>query len=172
MDLASDIRRFTELDSTNRYLLDEARLGEPEGVVAVADFQTRGRGRLGRSWVAPAGASLLASILLRPPLPASAAHLVTMSCALAAADAVATVAGVTARLKWPNDLVVDDRKLAGLLAEALLDGGDLDALVVGMGLNVNWTAFPAELQATATACNLECGHPVDIEAVLDRKSVV
>jgi len=164
----TDIRRFTEIDSTNRYLLDEARAGAPEGVVAVAEFQTQGRGRLARTWVAPPGASLLVSILFRPPLSAAAAHLVTMTCALAAADTVASVAGVPATLKWPNDLLAGDRKLAGLLAEALIVDGHLDALVVGMGLNVNWDEFPPELAGTATACNRESGHAVDRDALLAR----
>src|SRR5947207_861906 len=103
-----------------------ARDGGAEGVVVVADHQTAGRGRLGRTWVAPPGGSLLTSILLRPGLPHDRLHLVTAAVALAGVSAVDVVAGVRARLKWPNDLVVDDRKVAGVLAEA--DGG---AVVVG-----------------------------------------
>lgn len=146
-----EVRWFERLDSTNRYLLDLAARGAPEGLVAVADEQTAGRGRLGRTWVAPPGASLLVSVLLRPPVAADRRHLVVTAAALAAAEAVASVAGVDARLKWPNDLVVDDRKLAGILAEAA--GA---AVVVGMGLNVHWDELPAELASIATACNL-CG---------------
>src|SRR6267378_4468920 len=84
-----DVRRFDSIDSTNRYLLDEARGGAPEGVVAVADRQAAGRGRLGRPWVAPPGSSLLVSVLLRPgpALPQSSSHLLTVAVALAAADA-------------------------------------------------------------------------------------
>jgi BirA family biotin operon repressor/biotin-[acetyl-CoA-carboxylase] ligase len=85
-----------------------------------------------------------------------------MAAGVALATAVEDVAGVAAGLKWPNDVVVDDRKLAGLLAEA-----EGDALVVGAGCNVNWEAFPEELVATATACNLEAGHLVDRDALLD-----
>jgi BirA family transcriptional regulator, biotin operon repressor / biotin---[acetyl-CoA-carboxylase] ligase len=162
------IRRFAELDSTNRYLLDEARAGAREGVVVVADHQTAGRGRLGRSWEAPPGSSLLVSVLLRPALGPEQAHIVVMAAALALADAVGAVAGFTPELKWPNDLVVDGRKLAGLLAEREPGaGGSLAALIVGAGVNVQWTAFPPELADLATACNLEAGRAVDRDALLE-----
>ena len=151
-----EVRWFDSLDSTNRYLLDEARRGAPEGLVAVADFQTAGRGRRGRGWVAPPGASLLVSVLLRPSLAPEQTPLVSMACGVAMVDAVARVAGFTPGLKWPNDLVVRDRKLAGVLAER-----DVDAVVVGAGVNVEWREFPPELAETATACNLESGHTVD-----------
>jgi BirA family transcriptional regulator, biotin operon repressor / biotin---[acetyl-CoA-carboxylase] ligase len=156
------VRRFDELDSTNRWLLDEAADGAAEGLVAVADHQTAGRGRLGRSWVAPPGASLLLSVLLRPALPVDRLHLTTASVAMAAVDACAAVAGVAAELKWPNDLLVGDRKLAGVLAESRLP-----AVVVGIGINVNWpNDLPDELAAIATALNREAGRPVDREALL------
>jgi BirA family transcriptional regulator, biotin operon repressor / biotin---[acetyl-CoA-carboxylase] ligase len=157
-----EVRWFDSLDSTNRYLLDEARRGAPEGLVAVADVQTAGRGRRGREWVAPPGASLLVSVLLRPALAPEQTPLVTMACGVAMADAVARVAGFAPALKWPNDLVVGDRKLVGILAER-----DGDAVVVGVGVNVEWQAFPAELAETATACNLEAGHSVDRRELLD-----
>jgi BirA family biotin operon repressor/biotin-[acetyl-CoA-carboxylase] ligase len=156
----TDVRAFAELDSTNRYLLDEARAGAPEGVVAVAEHQTAGRGRLGRTWSAPAGASLLVSVLLRPELAPADAALVTVATSLAIRDAVGAVAGVAAGVKWPNDLVVGDRKLVGILAEVIVAGGAL-AVVVGAGINVNWHAFPAEIAATATACNIEAHRTVD-----------
>jgi BirA family biotin operon repressor/biotin-[acetyl-CoA-carboxylase] ligase len=157
----TDIRRFAEIDSTNRYLLDEARAGAPEGVVAVADAQTAGRGRLGRSWVAPPGASLLVSVLLRPSLPPERAHLVTLACGLAAVATARSLAGADAQLKWPNDVVVADLKLAGILAER---AGD--AIVVGMGLNVHWDEFPPDIAATATALNL-VGRAVSPDEVLE-----
>ena len=152
------IHHFIELDSTNRYLLDEARGDAPDGLVAVADVQTAGRGRLDRHWDAPPGSSMLVSVLLRSaPDPGR----VVMAAGVALALAVEQVAGVAAGLKWPNDLVVDDRKLAGLLAER-----EGDALVVGAGCNVNWESFPSELAGTATACNLEAGRAVDRDALL------
>jgi BirA family biotin operon repressor/biotin-[acetyl-CoA-carboxylase] ligase len=158
-----DVRRFAEIDSTNRYVLDEARLGAPAGLVAVADHQTAGRGRFDRRWEAPPGSSLLVSVLVRPAAPGDGSHQVVMAVALALAQAVDDVAGVTPELKWPNDLVVGDRKLAGLLAER-----EGDAVVIGAGCNVEWESFPPELTETATACNLEAGHSVDRDALLDR----
>jgi BirA family transcriptional regulator, biotin operon repressor / biotin---[acetyl-CoA-carboxylase] ligase len=157
-----EVRWFDSLDSTNRYLLDEARRGAPEGLVVVADYQTAGRGRRDRGWVAAPGASLLVSVLLRPSLTPERTPLVAMACGVAMAEAVARVAGFAPGLKWPNDLVVNDRKLAGILAEA-----DGDAVVVGAGVNVEWWDFPPELAETATACNVEAGHPVDRRDLLE-----
>jgi BirA family biotin operon repressor/biotin-[acetyl-CoA-carboxylase] ligase len=152
-----DVRWFEVVDSTNRYLLQCAAQGAPEGVVAVADEQTAGRGRLGRTWVAPAGAALLVSALLRPALPVERVHLVTLAAGLAALDALDVIDAVhapgagRAALKWPNDVVIDDRKLAGVLAEA--DGAG--AVVVGMGCNVQPGALPPELDDIATAVSVD-----------------
>jgi len=153
-----DVRWFEVIDSTNRYLLECASEGAREGVVAVADVQTAGRGRLGRAWLAPAGSALLVSVLLRPALPAGRTHLVTLAAGLAAIEAIDTLTTVRAGLKWPNDVVVGDRKLAGILAET--DGAG--AVVVGMGCNVRPAALPDELQGIATAV------PVDRERLLAR----
>jgi BirA family transcriptional regulator, biotin operon repressor / biotin---[acetyl-CoA-carboxylase] ligase len=149
-----EVRWFASLDSTNRYLVDEAAAGSASGLVAVADEQSAGRGRLGRSWVAPAGASLLASVLLDTGAPPEHRHLALVAAALAALDSVEEHCGFRPRVKWPNDLVVGDRKLAGLLAETAAG----NSVVVGMGLNVDWQSFPPEIAETATACNLE-GRP-------------
>jgi BirA family biotin operon repressor/biotin-[acetyl-CoA-carboxylase] ligase len=152
----AQVRRFAELDSTNRYLLDEARGGAAEGLVVMADHQTAGRGRLGRRWEAPAGTNLLASVLLRPTLALDQLHLATTALALAARQACRATVGLEPVLKWPNDLMVGERKLAGILAEAIpagpipaevIDNGDggpragavgTMAVVVGIGLNVAW----------------------------------
>ena len=140
----------------------------PRAVVAVADHQTAGRGRLDRRWEAPPGSSLLVSVLLRPALDPEGAHRVVMAAALALADAVGAVAGFTPDFKWPNDLVVGERKLAGLLAEREPGSDDVrPAVIVGAGVNVNWTEFPPELAEHATACNLEAGRAVDRDALLD-----
>jgi len=160
------VRRFDELDSTNRYLIDEARAGAPGGVVVVADRQTAGRGRLDRRWEAPSGSALLVSVLLRPDLLPTHVHSTTMVAAVAASDACDEVAGFRPLLKWPNDVVVEDRKLGGLLAEAELKGDKVDAVVVGMGLNVNWDRPPPELADIAIAASEVAGHPVDRDALL------
>jgi BirA family biotin operon repressor/biotin-[acetyl-CoA-carboxylase] ligase len=162
------VERLESVDSTNRYALDAARAGAGEGLVVVADHQTAGRGRMGRVWEAPPGASLLVSVLLRPARPPGDLHLCTAAAALAMADAIADVAGVAVDLKWPNDLFAGGRKLGGLLAEADLAGAQVRAVVVGIGVNVAWDEFPGELAGIATACNLEAGRPVDREDLLTR----
>jgi BirA family biotin operon repressor/biotin-[acetyl-CoA-carboxylase] ligase len=146
-----EVHWFETVDSTNGYLLQRAAGGAAEGLVAVADEQSAGRGRLGRTWVAPAASALLVSVLLRPALAAERTHLVTLAAGLAALDAIDRLAPTPAGLKWPNDVVVDDRKLAGILAEADSAG----AVIVGMGFNVDPDAFPVELQDIATALVLD-----------------
>jgi BirA family transcriptional regulator, biotin operon repressor / biotin---[acetyl-CoA-carboxylase] ligase len=146
-----EVHWFETVDSTNRYLLQRAAGGAAEGLVAVADEQTAGRGRLGRTWVAPPASALLVSVLLRPALTAERTHLVTLAAGLAALDAIDRLAPRPAGLKWPNDVVVDDRKLAGILAEA--DGAG--AVVVGMGFNLQPDALPVELRDIATALVLD-----------------
>ena len=143
-----DVRWFDVVDSTNHYLLERAAEGAREGIVAVAYEQTAGRGRLGRTWVAAPGSALLVSVLLRPQLPPDRVHLLTLAAALAVID---VLPGVDARLKWPNDVVVDDRKLAGILAEA--DGAG--AIVVGMGVNVRSDGLAPEVRETAAACDVD-----------------
>lgn len=167
----TDIRWVDQTGSTNADLLARAAAGDPEGVVVLAEEQTAGRGRLGRTWSAPAGSSLLLSVLLRPALAPADAHLTTVAVALAAADACLEVAGVSATLKWPNDLVVESeggtRKLAGILAESVVQADELEAVVVGLGCNVNWPIeLPDDLADIATACNHLAGRDVDRVALL------
>lgn len=170
----SDIRWFPSIDSTNRYLLDEARKGAPHGVVAVADHQQAGRGRLGRRWEAPPGSNLLVSVLLRPDLPPRYRYLAAAVVALAAVDAIAAETGMVPGIKWPNDLLGSDgRKLAGVLAEADLTGSPADGhppIVVGIGINVAWPVadddLPDELVGAATSLMQEAGRAVDRTALL------
>lgn len=138
---------LAQTDSTNAEALRLAAAGEPSGAVVVADAQHAGRGRLGRSWWSEPGGSLLASWLVRPELAADRWPALTLVAGLAAARALIASAGLEVRLKWPNDLLVDGRKLGGLLAEA--DGRG--ALVVGLGINVRQTEFPDEIAALATS---------------------
>jgi BirA family biotin operon repressor/biotin-[acetyl-CoA-carboxylase] ligase len=162
-----EVTWVAETGSTNQDLLAAARDGAPEGAVLVADHQSAGRGRLGRTWEAPPGASLLLSILLRPDLPLDQAHAVTAAVGLSAAYACEAMAGFRPGLKWPNDLVVGRHKLAGILAESQVRGDRLDAVVVGLGLNVNWPhELPAELADIAVAANHVAGHDVDRENLL------
>ena len=168
----ADVRRVVETGSTNADLLALAAEGAPDGLVLVADHQTAGRGRMDRTWEAPPGSSLLCSVLLREGLEPSTLPLVTMAVAIAASDACDAVTGVRPELKWPNDLLLagpdgSDRKLGGILAESVLRGGDVRAVVVGLGLNVNWPdELPPELAAIATSLNRHVGHDVDREELL------
>ena len=173
-----DIRCFDSIDSTNRYLLEEARKGAADGLVAVADHQTAGRGRLGRRWEAPGGSNLLMSVLLRPPLAADQRQLAGSVVALAAVDAIAAVVGLDMGIKWPNDLLAPDgRKVAGVLAEADLGGSDrapaapTPPIVVGIGINVNWPAddgeLPDELAGSATSLCQQSGREVDRSELLE-----
>jgi BirA family biotin operon repressor/biotin-[acetyl-CoA-carboxylase] ligase len=157
------VHYWPAVGSTNDELKRLAEAGAPEGTLALADEQTAGRGRLrGRTWVAPARSSLLMSLLFRPAwLAPTQTGQLTMLCALAAADAVAEVAGLQPGLKWPNDLLLDGKKLAGVLTELSFAGDKLAWAVVGVGLNVNADfAGQADLAATATSLSMAVGRPV------------
>jgi BirA family biotin operon repressor/biotin-[acetyl-CoA-carboxylase] ligase len=177
-----DVRWVDETTSTNDDLRRLAQAGASGDVVLVADHQTAGRGRLGRSWEAPPKSSLLVSVLVRVGLDPAQAHLVSTAAGCAATEACAQVADVRPKLKWPNDLVlVDERgavrgKLAGILAESIIDGDRLDAVVVGVGMNVNWPEqLPPELDGIAISLNHVVGADVDREdllvALLERLAV-
>jgi BirA family biotin operon repressor/biotin-[acetyl-CoA-carboxylase] ligase len=170
--------RLAVVDSTNRYLVDLARSGAPEGTAVLAEAQTAGRGRLGRRWVDAEGDSVLCSVLFRPQLPLEAWHLLSWVVALAARDACADVAGVELSFKWPNDLQAGDRKVAGMLAEvaSLPDDAGGPALVVGIGINCNWPAdWPppddpdaADIALRATSLDRLAGLAIDRDGVADR----
>ena len=180
----ADLRWVESTGSTNTDVLALARDGAGEGVVVVADHQTAGRGRNDRTWVAPPGGSLLLSVLLRPP--ARVASATTMATAVALAEAVEEVTGVSPGLKWPNDLVVadegGDRKLAGILAEADWPAGatisagwrepsahDRAVIVVGVGLNVSWPEDDeaiSDVADTAVALNWVTPEPIDRAGLL------
>ena len=156
--------------STNEVAHARAAAGAPDGLLVIADEQTAGRGRLDRRWWAPAGSSLLMSLLLRPPLPPDRAGQLTMCLGLAAIEGIEAVTRLRPALKWPNDLLLDGRKLGGMLAELRLDYQRLDYAVLGLGVNVNVSfsastsasnLMPSELTDTATSLSMALGHPVD-----------
>jgi BirA family biotin operon repressor/biotin-[acetyl-CoA-carboxylase] ligase len=150
------------IDSTNRRALDLAAEGAPEIAVVAADVQTAGRGRAGRTWTAPAGSSLMLSLLVRPPVPAGALPLLPLLTGLALAEVVERVLpGAVVGLKWPNDLLLaapgeEPRKAAGILVESTAG-----AAVIGMGINVDWRGVerPEELTASATSLAEVAGSP-------------
>ena len=137
--VVSGVEWHPETPSTNALAAEAARRREPEVYAVLTDLQTAGRGRLGRSWQAPAGTSLLMSLLTRPPVATSDLPLLSLLTGVALADAVRPhCPGATVELKWPNDLLVDGRKAAGILVER----GPDDAVIVGCGVNVDWRTAP------------------------------
>ena len=154
------IYRYEELCPSTQRLLRE---NDPEGAVAVAEEQSEGRGRLGRSWQAPAGTSVLVSVLLRPPLEAARLPELSLVAGGAVAQAIADVTGIDPAIKFPNDVLVEGRKVAGILAESS-DG----RVVLGIGVNANQTReqLPADAQTEPTSLRLELGGPVDRATLL------
>ena len=147
---------LSETGSTNAEAMRLAASGEPAGLVVIADQQTAGRGRLGRTWWSEPGTALLVSWLLRPALPPERWPLLPLIAGLAAARGLGAAAHVEAKLKWPNDVLVDGRKVGGILAES--DGRG--ALVIGLGVNLRQREFPEELRDRATSVVAEGGTPV------------
>ena len=158
---AQRIYYIPEVDSTNRLATELAKDGEAEGTLVVTDYQTAGRGRYERTWASPAGRNLLFSIILRPEMPPGAVLPVTLACAMSIAETLEPVLGRGASVKWPNDVLVDDHKICGILSEGSTVGNRVDHVVVGIGINVNMTAeeFPAplELRRPATSCSIVTG---------------
>lgn len=152
------------VDSTNTALKDLARQGAAHGTVIWARQQTGGKGRLGRSFASPAGGIYL-SILWRPELPPEQAAKLSCAGALAICRAVERCCGISPDIKWPNDLLLGEKKLCGILAEASLEKDGRGYLVLGMGLNVNTETFPPELQDRATSLYLYSGRSYDIAAL-------
>jgi BirA family biotin operon repressor/biotin-[acetyl-CoA-carboxylase] ligase len=151
---------LAETASTNDVAREQARRGAREGLVVAAARQTRGRGRLGREWESRAGLGLYVSLLLRPSFPAAEAGRLAILASVAAGDAVEKTAGTRPRIKWPNDLVVEGRKLGGLLIESEPRGLRLDHAVVGIGINVRHDAedFSEEVRPLATSLFLATGR--------------
>jgi BirA family transcriptional regulator, biotin operon repressor / biotin---[acetyl-CoA-carboxylase] ligase len=157
------IEHFDEIDSTNTWVAQRATEGAPEGLVAVADFQSAGRGRLERTWESTRGSSLLCSILLRPDVSPDQLQLVVASVALAARAAIVRLSGVRPALKWPNDLIVSDAKVAGLLAEIVTVDERL-AVVVGIGVNLT---YEGPENVLATSVRAASGVTISAPALLD-----
>jgi BirA family biotin operon repressor/biotin-[acetyl-CoA-carboxylase] ligase len=152
--------------STNDDALAAARSGAPHGSLFVADEQTRGRGRRGNTWLAAPGESLLFSVLLRPELELSQVSALTLAIGLALRDAIAPHISAEAQLKWPNDLYVEGKKLSGVLVESQLQGDRLQAVVVGIGLNVTTRDFPPEIAGRATSLALLGAAALEREPLL------
>lgn len=160
------VEYFLEVDSTNNLALARALRGTPHGTVVLADAQRAGRGRQGRSWFSPPGAGIYLSAVIRSDAWAGALSLVTLAAGVAVARGLAAATGLALELKWPNDVVIGRpwRKVAGILSESASSGSRIDAVVVGIGVNVRKSAFPPEVADRATAIEMETDRPVDSAA--------
>ncbi|MBZ5541418.1 MAG: biotin--[acetyl-CoA-carboxylase] ligase [Acidobacteriia bacterium] len=152
------IHHFIKTDSTNRVALELGHAGEPEGAVVLAEEQTAGRGRAGRTWHSSRAAGIYVTLLLRPRLSPVEAPLLTLLAGLSARAAIEAQAGVAPDLKWPNDLLLKGRKAGGILTEMHAEPGLVRFVIVGLGLNVNQAQFPEELAAIATSLRVETGR--------------
>lgn len=173
--IGREIVVYKQTDSTSdlveRLALDKAE----EGVVVFAESQTKGRGRRGRKWLSPEGVGLWFSLLLRPQWPPQAVTRVTILSAVALVEALREVANLTAEIKWPNDVLLNGKKVAGILTVMEADSDQLRFVNLGIGVNVHHIDFPPELQALATTVEDACGSPirradlaVSLLAALDR----
>jgi len=152
------VYHFFKTDSTNRVAMELGYAEEPEGAVVLAEEQTAGRGRAGRSWHSERGAGLYVTLLLRPKLSPVQAPLLTMLAGLSAHTAVLAQTGLSAELKWPNDLLLNGKKLGGILTEMHAEPNAVRFVIVGIGINVSQEKFPGELAATATSLRKETGR--------------
>jgi BirA family biotin operon repressor/biotin-[acetyl-CoA-carboxylase] ligase len=163
-------RYYDEIESTNVEAKELAMAGAPEGTVVIAELQLAGRGRLGRRWTSPAGKGLLFSVILRPTLPMSRAHMLTIVAAVAAARGIEAQTEASVRIKWPNDLFVGDRKAGGILLEVAGEQDVVEWVIVGIGINVNteYAELPVDLRRTAVSLKMATGEPVDRSELLAR----
>ena len=151
---------FDETDSTNTAAKRAAEEGAPHGTLAVADYQSMGKGRRGRSWDAPHGVGIWMSIMCRPRLHPSCASMLTLVAALAVADGIQKTCGLTAQIKWPNDIVVNGKKVCGILTEMSTELECINYVVTGIGINANTEEFPEEIRQVATSLFLETGKRI------------
>ena len=161
--IGRDIRVFQETTSTSDVIERLAADGVREGVVVFAESQSMGRGRLGREWISPAGKGIWFSVLLRPNLRPIEATQLTVAAATAVARAIESETRLMPQVKWPNDILLGSRKVAGILTELSAEVDRVKHLILGVGLDANFEEadFPERVRATATSLRMELGHPVD-----------
>lgn len=152
---------YREIDSTNNCARALASQGYPEGTVVVAETQTDGRGRRGRNWYSPDSQGIYVSFILRPTLPLKEISRISLLVAVAAAETLATELDINARIKWPNDILVDNKKICGILSEAVTDTDGIEYIVIGIGVNINnqMQEFPDDFRTAPTSARAENEHP-------------
>lgn len=161
------IHFFSLLDSTNTTAYYLAQRGLPEGNIVIADAQSKGRGRLDRTWQSPPGRNLYLSIVLRPPIPVSHAPQITLMAGVAVADLLSAYCPGKVVVKWPNDILINGKKICGILTEMKSSPTGVDFIILGIGININMTVedFDPELRDTATSLRIETGAPTDRLAI-------
>lgn len=159
---------YEETSSTNIEAKKYAEEGEPHGTLVVANKQNAGRGRRGRGWESPAGSSVYMTIMLRPEFSPDKASMLTLVMALAVGKAVTNVSGMKAKIKWPNDIVLNGKKICGILTEMSAELDYVHHVVIGVGINVNQQNFPEEIRKTATSLYLEGGQCYARAALIER----
>jgi BirA family biotin operon repressor/biotin-[acetyl-CoA-carboxylase] ligase len=170
-EFAGRLLHFPSVTSTNTLAVEAAQQGARHGVW-IADEQTAGRGRGGHGWHSAAGDGLYVSALMTPPLPMTTALRLSLATGLAAKAAIARASGLDTDIRWPNDLILNGKKCGGILVETAVAPAEQDApamlryAVIGVGINLNHTAFPAELESLATSLRIERGEPVSREVLL------
>jgi BirA family transcriptional regulator, biotin operon repressor / biotin---[acetyl-CoA-carboxylase] ligase len=151
------ICHFFKVDSTNRVALEMGFAGEPHGAIVVAEEQSAGRGRAGRAWISERSAGIYMSLLLRPAMTPAQAPMLTLAAGLAARDAVAEMAGDAVDIRWPNDVLLDGKKVCGILTEMHAEPDRIRFVVVGIGVNVNQAQMPDEISKIATSVRIATG---------------
>jgi len=151
------IRSYDEVDSTNELAKHLLAQGEPEGTAILADSQTQGKGRMGRTWYSQKEMGIYLSLLLKPRLSPDRVHQLTLVASLAVADAINAFSTTPVTLKWPNDVFINGKKISGVLSENITSG-DRSGVVIGIGINVNHSRFPAPLDSFATSLFIEKGE--------------
>lgn len=161
---------YREIDSTNKRARTLAAEGYPEGTLIVAEKQTDGRGRRGRNWYSPSNQGIYVSVILRPVFPLKQISRVSLLAAVAVAETLEEELNLQPRIKWPNDILINNRKIAGILSEAVTDMDSIEYIVIGIGLNINNPPeeFPADLRTPATSALAENDHPGSRVKVLRR----
>jgi BirA family biotin operon repressor/biotin-[acetyl-CoA-carboxylase] ligase len=165
-DIAVDVRWMPSVTSTMDEAASLAAAGAPAGLVIVADEQTSGRGRRGHTWHSPPGAGLYVSWLSRPALGASDVALITLAAGVGVRRGLQRATGLASDLKWPNDVLIESKKVAGILAEGLSLGSPEQAVIIGVGINVRHAVFPSDVASSATSLEVELGWPPERAQVL------
>ena len=158
---------YASIGTTMRVAADLAQQGCPEGTTVTADEQTAGRGRLGRSWVSQAGLGLYLSLVLRPPIRPHAAPILTLVAGVGVKEGLEGLTGLHCDIRWPNDILVNERKCCGILVEMEAEQQRVAHVIVGIGINLNHEEFPPDLGNTATSLRIETGKSWSREQVLD-----